>query len=150
MSEKLDSLVEKYASFNSEKILNQDAPQDAKEEYFAAVKHTLKKQIYEEIEIEVRDKAVATAQKEIERLADQKRIDEYKKLMFEGFLVAFFVGLLVNQSTNIIEYLKELLEFPKIGSTLIIIIVLLVVCGVIYCYRFISELIRMLKSNESN
>ena len=75
-----------------------------------------------------------------------------KNLAINGVIVAFFVGLLVNQSTDIIGYWKGSFQASNIWITVGIAVALLVICIIIFAYMFISELIKMLRKdkNETN
>ena len=81
----------------------------------------------------------------------QVRVTEIT-LAINGVIVAFFVGLLVNQSTDIIGYWKGSFQASNIWITVGIAVALLVICIIIFAYMFISELIKMLRKdkNETN
>lgn len=71
--------------------------------YNDAVKKQLEKEIYDEIKAEVKDEVLQKVEKEIEDRAELMKIQEFKKLIFDGFFIAFFVGLLVNQITELLS-----------------------------------------------
>lgn len=70
----------------------------------SAVKMQLTSKIYNEIRDEVRDEALMDADNIIEKKAGQKRIKEFKNLMIDGAIVAFFVGMLVNQVSVVLAF----------------------------------------------
>lgn len=96
----------------------------------------------------MRDDAIQKADKIIEKKADKKRINEFRRLTIDGLIVAFFVGLLVNQVTDIIGYLKGCFEMPNIKITMIFSVGLLIICIVIISWLFISEVIKMLEKEK--
>lgn len=148
MSETLETLVDNYIKLKEDVVLKESAGIKDKEEYTASVKKSLLSQIYTEVENEVRDDAIQKADKIIEKKADKKRINEFRRLTIDGLIVAFFVGLLVNQVTDIIGYLKECFEMPNIKITMIFSVVLLIICIVIISWLFISEVIKMLEKEK--
>lgn len=77
-----------------------------------------------------------------------KKIEEFKKLSIDGLIVAFFVGLLVNQSTDIIGYFKGSFSTNNIWLTVGVVVVLLIICGGIFIGLFISELIKLLRKDK--
>ena len=148
MSETLKTVLDKYIESQNKVVFRENAVPEDKDGYVDAIKKSLTDKIYDEIRAEVRDEALADASKIIEEKAGLKRIDEFKKLAIN----AFFVGLLVNQSTDIIGYWKGSFQASNIWITVGIAVALLVICIIIFAYMFISELIKMLRKdkNETN
>ena len=132
MSETLKTVLDKYIESQNKVVFRENAVPEDKDGYVDAIKKSLTDKIYDEIRAEVRDEALADASKIIE--------------------VAFFVGLLVNQSTDIIGYWKGSFQASNIWITVGIAVALLVICIIIFAYMFISELIKMLRKdkNETN
>ncbi|MBU5478067.1 hypothetical protein KQI69_02505, partial [Eubacterium sp. MSJ-13] len=73
---------------------------------------------------------------------------EYKSLTLIGIIMAFFVGLLTNQITDIIGMYKGTVTPERIKGTLIISGVIFIICVVIAFGLFISEIIKMLERNN--
>ena len=71
--------------------------------------------------------------------------------MFDGLLVAFFVGLLVNQITDLITKLKEHEMFINyyIPVTIGVSLFLFVICILIFAYQFISEILKILGEKKN-
>ena len=63
-------------------------------------------------------------------------MEELKEIIWSGFLVAFFVGLLVNQVTDVITHLKG---DDNMQGTLAAIIILLLLCLAVFLYMFIAK-----------
>ena len=135
MSETLETLIDKYIDLQDDVVFRDNAVPEDKEAY-----------------VKARDDAVKDASELIEKKAGIKRIKEFKKLAIDGLIVAFFVGLLVNQFTDIIGFFKGSFQTQNIWSTVGITIVLLLICLGIFLYLFISELLKMLgkEKNETN
>ena len=149
MSETLETLIDKYLDLQESVIFRDNAVPDDKEFYVNAIKKQLTDKIYNEVRKEVRYEALADADELIEKKAGVKRIEEFKKLTINGLIVAFFVGLLVNQSTDIIGYFKGSFETQNIWYTVVITAVLFLICAGISLWLFISELIKMLRKEKN-
>lgn len=140
---KLDDVLDNYIKRKVPELeLEEDVDQ---QEFVNLVKEGLRKQIYDEITIEVRDKALQEADEIIEEKANAYKINEYKKLAIEGFVLAFFVGLFVNQVTEIIGFYKGRLAVESITSTIYVSLVLLGVSILVFIYRFLKNLVDMWK-----
>lgn len=149
MSETLKIVIDKYIDSQNKVVFRDNAVPEDKDGYVDAIKKNLTDKIYNEIRKEVRDEALADASKIIEEKAGLKRIEEFKKLAINGLIVAFFVGLLVNQSTDIIGYIKGSFLTSNIWLTVQIAVALLVICIIIFAWMFISELIKMLRKDKN-
>ncbi|SDM09134.1 hypothetical protein SAMN04487833_1711 [Sarcina sp. DSM 11001] len=145
MSDTLNTLVDKYISLQDPNLFLKDVDQDVKAQYVSAIKRQLIDDIYEEVKEDIRDEAVKEAEEIIDQKAGMKLIDEFKKLMINGFIVAAFVGLLVNQLTDIIGFYKGSVTISSIMPTIIIAVVLLLICIGIFAWLFLNELLRLLK-----
>ena len=62
--------------------------------------------------------------------------------------MSFFLGLIVNQVTDIIGYIKGSVSLEKIDSTLWILIILIIATGLILVYLFIENVLKFLNKNE--
>lgn len=154
MSTKLDDVLDNYMKSVGYKRLGlENDDKDERQFIIDAAKKQIKKEIYDEISLEVVDKALKEAESKIECMADLKKISEYKKLALEGFFLAFFVGIFVNQVTEIIGFWKSGLPIENIYSTIIIAVVFLIICIVIFTYIFLKSLIELwgkVKKNATN
>ena len=95
MGEILDKVVSQYVHNNAEEKQGQP-------NILAAAEENIKKKIIEEIEPEIREDEYRKAKAEVETEENGKRLEELKEIIWSGFLVAFLVGLLVNQVTDVI------------------------------------------------
>lgn len=148
MSEKLDTLIENYVALKSDVVFPKEISSDDKEQFVNAVKKQLKAGIYEELKCELRDEALKEADKMIEKQAGLRRIEEFKKLTMDGLLLAFFVGLLVNQVTDVIGYCKGTVQMENIWPTLIITLILLFICTGFFVGMFISQLVTLIRKEN--
>lgn len=147
MSETLHTVIENYIASKSEKILQQEASDNEKEEYTNAVISKLEDRVYDEVNRDVRDKALAEAEKIIEKRSELRKIEELKKLTVEGLIVAFFVGLLVNQVTDMITFFKGTVTPSNFYVTIIIIFVLLFICISLTLGMLISQLLTLVRKD---
>lgn len=150
MAKMLDTLVDNYVQMNSQAIFVQNVDDKYRSLYIEATKNELTQKIYDEIKSEVRENAVKDAEKEIDQKAGLKRIDEFKKLMVQGFFVAIFVGLFVNQLTDAIGFLKGTITIESIWTTVIIALVFFLICVGIFTWLFATELIKLLKREKND
>lgn len=150
MSEKLDRLVDNYLKLQDKNVFQENIEENDREMYVNAAKEKMKKEIYDEITGELRDKAISEAEHIIDEKAGLKRISEFKKLMIDGFVVAIFVGLFVNQTTDIIGYYKGSIKLNSIWPTVLITFIFIFICICIFAWQFISELIKLLKKGKKD
>ena len=128
MGEILDKVVSQYVHNNAEEKQGQP-------NILAAAEENIKKKIIEEIEPEIREEEYRKAKAEVETEENGKRLEELKEIIWSGFLVAFLVGLLVNQVTDVITYFKS----GSMPWTVIAIIVLLFICLAVFFYMFATR-----------
>ena len=152
MSESLETLIDKYVDSQQTAVFSSDIKEVDKDTYISAVKMQLTSKIYNEIRDEVRDESLMDADNIIEKKAGQKRIKEFKNLMIDGAIVAFFVGMLVNQVTELLGVFKNMFKMNNVALTSICSMLLLFICIAIFGARFLSEALRILRreKNEEN
>lgn len=148
MSEELSKILDNYISSQEGELFSDEADIELKEKYKSATKKRIENIIYSEIQNELKEKIIADAEKEIDKRAGMKRVKEYKSLTLIGIIMAFFVGLLTNQITDIIGMLKGTVTPEKIKCTVIISFVIFMICVAIAFGLFISEIIKMLERNN--
>lgn len=79
---------------------------------------------------------------------ERYKISQIKTLLFESVLLAALVGLIVNQATDIITYLKgnpATLDRGLILTTLVIVVILLIAIHILINIRYISGISKILK-----
>ena len=110
MNKKLNNVIEKSLKFSEfYKDKNIDEDEEAKFSFEAARDKTAK-EIYEEIRSEVRQEEIDKAQEEIENQKLIHKIKELRTLTIIGIIIAFFVGMAVNQVTGLfvlLDFFKE-------------------------------------------
>ena len=117
-------------------------------ELIDALKEKKKAQIIEEIKATYREEIFKEAEEKLKKKTHKKKIDELRELMWNGFILAFVVGLAVNQVTDVIGYYKGSVALEKIWPTSIIIAILLVICVLFYFYYFMRNALSLV--NEKN
>ena len=148
MSEELEKVLDNYINSQEKRLFNDEIDAESKEELKSAAKARIEDIIYDEIKKECRDEIIKGAEKEIDKRAGINRITEYTSLPLIGIFVAFFIGLLTNQITDIIGMLKGTVTPEKIQCTIIISIIIFIICALIVFGLFISEIIKMLERNN--
>jgi DNA polymerase III delta prime subunit len=138
MSKTLDEILDVFMK-SKEDIINKNATAKDRDELITTLREKIKANIIQEIRIEYKDEIVAQANGEIQKRINKEKIRQLKSLMWNGFFVAFLVGLAVNQITDLIAVFKE--NHSNI-VTLIISVVLLGIVVLMYFYQFIKEAIK--------
>lgn len=130
------------AYVNSQKISEGDT--DTEIEY---IKESAKKNLFNDIKEEIfkleKERILEEAKKEIEVLEQKRRIKEIKLLMYEGFIIAFVVGLIVNQATELLNISKGVAT--NVGFTLGWIAVLGIAALIVYNNKFLGDIASIVK-----
>lgn len=109
-----------------------------------ALKEKLQKDIKDEIIKEEAEKIL----KESIKLKKEKRIKEIKFTIFSGVFLSFFLGLIVNQATDIIGYLKGSVTLNSLTSTLWTLFGLSVITGLILFLLFLDNVLNLLNERD--
>ncbi len=108
-----------------------------------------KKIIIQEIRQEYKEELIREADLEVKERVNRQKLDELKKLMFSGFLLAFIVGLAVNQATEIIGYYKGTITADNLWITLVLTGGLCLICLLAYLYSFFKDVMALLDDLKS-
>lgn len=108
-----------------------------------AIEDNFFEQIKREIIEEEKKKIVLEAQREIDELENKKRVKEIKVLMYEGVIVAFIVGLIVNQATDLVNVIKGITT--NVGVTIGVIILLAIVVFIVYHNKFSCDVLNYMR-----
>ena len=136
MSKKLNNVIEKSLKFSDfYKDKNIDKDEEAKFSFEAARDRTAK-EIYEEIKNELKEEAINEAQEEIKNQKLIHKIKELRTLTIIGIIIAFFVGMAVNQLTGLFGLLDF---FKKWYGMLIILSISITIVMVITNYWILKE-----------
>lgn len=131
MGKKLENLVN--STVTEEDITVRSGSSVTKEELLKMARENIiseiKKELIEELKIEV----IREATPEIEKAKKKVMVDEIKTLTMIGFIVAFFIGIAVNQFTESILLLKERYKIHTlVTSTFIGVIFISIVIGILF------------------
>ena len=138
MAEVLDKVVSFFVEKNGTIEITSE---EEKQMIFKAAKEQIKNQIVEEIKNEAQQEIIDMAQQEIEKAKNAEKLKELKEIVWSGFILAFLVGLLVNQVTEIIGYVKGIAE--SVSSTYWISLVLVLLCGLVFIVMFFGRIMKM-------
>lgn len=136
LDEVLDALMK-----SKEDIIAKNATDKDKNELISALREKIKAQIIDEIRIEYKNEIIKQADAEIKKKVNNEKEKQLKSLMWNGFAVAFIVGLAINQITELITFLKKLAPLNINILTLVLSIILIVIVVVLYLYQFIRDVI---------
>jgi len=141
MAKKLDNVIEVFVNENYKNKFKASVKQEEKEQILSLAKEKTRNELLDEI----REELTPDIKKEVIRSYEdknrKKQISNMKKLLTEGFFLAIFVGLFVNQATEIIDFYKG--ENVTIGKTVIISAILFGICLIIVGFFFIKEFLRI-------
>lgn len=134
--------VENKAGINESKAgLTLEGKQDLKERVINSFIEDITLDIENELSEEAKNKII-----KIENETRKKiKIVEIKKIVWHGFILSFFVGLLVNQVTEVISLCKGTSSDINTFITAIIIMVLILICLGLFIYDFSVQIINMIK-----
>ena len=125
MGKKLDSLVDLVISKNDDYSNLEDGNK-------LLVKKNLKSEILYEIKQEVKENAIEEAKKDIDDYMTKKKLKDYKELTILGLIIAFIIGLSVNQLTDVIGFYKKLIYKEPWVSILTAIIIVAIAIYLIF------------------
>lgn len=129
-------------------IIRDSVSKEEQEDLIEALRERTKNRIIQEIKAEYKAEVLKEVDFEIQQQANAKKISELKSLMWNGFVLAFVVGLVVNQVTDVIGYYKGSVSLSVIWPTNIIIAVLLSICLAFYFYGFIKSALSIINKEE--
>lgn len=150
MFEDLNSVIEAAINNNLEaEAVLQNAAANRKDVTYLYLRDLAKKElrnrICEEIKEELKEQIVKEAQDEIDRKANLKQIQEIKTLTVTGAILAVFIGLLVNQLTEIISYYKGSILVVGTQSTWLISTVFFAIAAIITAGWFFRNALKIIK-----
>lgn len=138
-----DKLLDAFIKSNAD-LLNEEAPQEVREEFIAALREKKKADIIHEIKEEYKTELMEEVNLEAEKGLNRQKIEDLKSLMWSGFVLAFVVGLAVNQATDIIGFYKGTVTVGKIWPTAILALGLCAFCILAYFYSFLRNAVSLL------
>lgn len=134
----LDALVK-----SKEELIKKEASEEERNELIASLREQRKKKIIEEIREEYKEELMQEVDMEAQKESNRQKIEELRSLMWSGFLLAFVVGLAVNQATDIIGYYKGTITVDHIEPTILLTLVLCVICIAAYLYSFCKNAVSL-------
>ena len=141
MSE-LDKILDTIMALNAE-LIRQEAPNEDKKELLAALRESKKRQIISEIRNEYKQEIISDANEEIAKKVNRQKLREIKSLILNGFILAFIVGLAVNQVTELLGFWKGTVTNGSREMTILFTIVFMFICLITYSFLFISKAISL-------
>lgn len=124
-----------------EAIIKAEAEIGEREELIESLRIQKRNRIIEEIREEYKEELIQEVNEKAEKESERRKIEDLRGLMWSGFLLAFIVGLAVNQMTDIIGYYKGTVTLEKIWPTMLITAILCLVCLGAYLYSFFQKVI---------
>lgn len=144
MSETLEKLLNNFIESKHSEIKENTEKDEYMEYMTTAVKEKMRAAVVEEIRREIEPEIVQKVKKDNEIEEQKRKVKELQEVLWSGFIIAFIVGLLVNQVTDIISFLKGASGIESISSTILICIGLLAVCIIAYGWLFITKVLEFI------
>lgn len=143
--------LEKLISYRAEGVVNSaefsgDYTEDVRTEVINALSKEWRCDIKNEIIQELTEEEKSAIDAKIKAHKTQKDIESLKTLVLEGIFLAFVVGILVNQATDLITHYKEG-QHTILITWIIVLLLGLGVCGYVL-FRLASAISRVLGSKE--
>ena len=86
---KLDEVLEVFMDAKKETLVGK-VEEEELEEFCSTIRENAKKVIVDEVKRECTNEIISKASEEINRISEKNRIRELKRLMRDGFVIAFF------------------------------------------------------------
>lgn len=131
-------------------LIQEEAPNQDKDEIIAALREKKKKEIIAEIREEYKQEIIADANAQMTKDANREKLKEIRSLMWNGFCLAFIVGLAVNQVTEILGFLKGTITTGNLKMTIGFSAIFLLICLLAYIFSFISKAISLFDELKNN
>ena len=125
--------------------ISKTAKLEDSDDLVSALRERTKNKIVSEIKEEYKKELKKEVNTEIQEEQHRKKISELKTLMWEGFIIAFIVGLTTDQVTDIIAHFKGSALLPSVWTTIGIAVVLLLVAIGIYAYTFFNNVLSIIR-----
>lgn len=143
----LDKLIESHIAPFAEKCKSSGNYSDemfklAEDALIEKIRKDVKEEIRQELTVEEIEKQKVEIDREIEAYSTEKALKEIKGFIIEGIILAVIIGLIVNQMTDIITYLKGTEAYL---ATIIIIICLIIAVLIYIILRFANTVGKMIK-----
>ena len=129
-------------------IISKEISEEEREELITALREQKKRKIIQEIKEEYKQEVIAEADIEIKEKLNHQKIKDIRTLMWNGFFVAFIVGLVVNQVTELLGLLKSEISESELVPTLIFTVVLLLLCLGIYLFSFVKDVLSVFNEKK--
>lgn len=142
---KFDDVLDVFCETKKEVFANNAKEEDIKE-LQELMRNKIRQEIVDEIVNEYSKEIASKSEKEFNRSEEAKRIAEAKSLLWNGFVMAFIVGILVNQVTDIISFYKGGSSLETIFSTACLCVLLAIICLGMYIYTFAQNFIKIVKN----
>lgn len=152
----MDTLDEVLESFLSSKIdvlkerLDDPGVNATLKEMRDALKAQKKDAIITEIKNQYRCELEAEVHQKHQKELRTEKIKNTKKLIWEGLILAFVVGLATNQATEIITLIKECWPNRELLTTIICLSVFVLICIILYLVQFVKTALSIIEDSEKD
>lgn len=149
-SSKLDEVLDAFIKSRTDVILkNCYDPADTREyvsSMSAALKEHMKNQIVGEIKDQYRNELMQAVQEQNSIDIQQEKISSIRKIILESFVLAFLVGLAVNEATNLVALLKNAVTSSDLLGSAVAFIIFLGLCILICLISYVSTALNIIST----
>lgn len=112
----------------------------------------LKQQIINEITNEIINEEAEKITKKYEGKILKERIEQLKILMINGIILSFFIGIIVNQVTDLLSFWKGTIEINIVPFTFKVIFIFTFFSLIIIVYLLFNSMLKLIagEKNERN
>lgn len=142
---KLDDLIAGYLKRSSNVISEFEDKVENPEDVVPALHNMMKQTIVNEIKLSCIDELKEEAKKQLVREQKLKRIEEIRALIFDGFILAFIIGISVNLLTKIYDAFD-----PSIWVTVVLVAAFLCGCMIFYSCKLVSQIKMLISSMDDS
>lgn len=149
----LDEVLDAFISAKNgilEEHLDDPGVNATLEEMYNALKTQKREAIITEIKSRYRSELEAEVHKKHQKELRTEKIKNTKKLIWEGLILAFVVGLAANQATEIIALIKGCWPNRELLTTIIFLLIFVLLCGILYFVQFIETALSIIESSEKD
>lgn len=141
MAKQLEKLIDKSMKFDEDKIQSLFSNEEA-DVYAKAIKEKIYKEVYDEIKEEAIQEITHEATKRVKKINSEEKIKSFVSLTITGVILAFFIGLTVNETTAFIDYLKS--NDTGWQISLFVVVLSIIVISLITVFVIIKEAIKFI------
>lgn len=142
---KLEKLIDEFLRLRYSYLMER-VKEEELEDAIIALREKKAEEIVDEIKQSCIDELKEEARRQISEEQEKQKIKDIKSVVWQGFILAFLVGLAVNQTTELIGFAKGIITSGSVGWTWVLALFLLFACFGAYFFTFLTNALKLIKS----